>query len=228
MDKQYEVYFEIAGSTAMFTRPDSGAAPVSYPAPTFSAAKGMFDSVAFLKGDKTKNGLGAAAIRPTKVEICEPIKFHKYTTNYGGPLRKSNQMAKGTSYQIPATVLADVCYRIYGVVEGVTGSRDGTNHRHFLQQLFFRRLKQGKFHYTPCLGWKEFVPSYVGIFRDETRVQSDINIKIPAMLYASFDRLSNGEANALYIHPESDEESFIKEGVLDYDKYWRQSGVAIC
>jgi len=227
MDKQYDVCFEIAGPTAMFTRPDSGAAQVSYPVPTFSAAKGMFDSIAFLKGDKTKDGKGAAAIRPTKAEICAPIKFHKYTTNYGGPLRKGNQIAKGTAYQIPATVLIDVCYRIYGVVEEVSQSRDGTNHRHFLQELFFRRLKQGKFHYTPCLGWKEFVPSYVGQFRDDTQVQTDIDIKIPVMLYASFDRLSNGKASASYIHPESDEECFIKEGVLDYDKYWRQAGVAI-
>jgi CRISPR-associated protein Cas5d len=46
MSKPYEVFFEIAGPAAMFTRPDSGAAQVSYPAPTFSAAKGMFDSIA--------------------------------------------------------------------------------------------------------------------------------------------------------------------------------------
>ena len=32
---------EIAGSTAMWTRPDSGDSPVSYPAPTYSACKGI-------------------------------------------------------------------------------------------------------------------------------------------------------------------------------------------
>lgn len=38
MENKYEVLLEIAGPAAMFTRPDSGAAQVSYPAPTFSAA----------------------------------------------------------------------------------------------------------------------------------------------------------------------------------------------
>ena len=33
----------------MWTRPDTGDAPVSYPAPTFSAAKGMFESICWLK-----------------------------------------------------------------------------------------------------------------------------------------------------------------------------------
>jgi len=40
----YEVKFEISGPTAMWTRPDTGDAPVSYPAPTYSAAKGLFES----------------------------------------------------------------------------------------------------------------------------------------------------------------------------------------
>ena len=36
---------EIAGNTAIWTRPDSGDSPVSYPAPTYSAVKGIFESV---------------------------------------------------------------------------------------------------------------------------------------------------------------------------------------
>lgn len=77
--KHYVVAMEIAGPSAMFTRPDTGASMVSYPAPTFSAAKGMFESVA---------RLNTAYIRPTRVEICRPVQYHRYTTNYGGPLRK--------------------------------------------------------------------------------------------------------------------------------------------
>ena len=45
MNKEYKVEFEIAGPAAMFTRPDSGAAPISYPAPTFSAVRGICDSI---------------------------------------------------------------------------------------------------------------------------------------------------------------------------------------
>ncbi|MFA5272354.1 MAG: CRISPR-associated protein Cas5 [Candidatus Omnitrophota bacterium] len=201
---KYEVSLEIAGPAAMFTRPDSGAAQVSYPAPTFSAAKGMFDSIARWK---------SACIRPLKVEICAPIKYHKYTTNYGGPLRKSNQIAKSSSYQIPATVLIDVCYRIYGIVEEVTVAPQGNNHRHALQDFFNRRIKKGGFYYTPCLGWKEFVPSYVGLFRPETRIEGYVNITIPSMLYQVFDKLSNGK-----VCPGYRTNVKIEQGVLHYDK----------
>ena len=43
--KPYEVSLEISGPTAMWTRPDTGSSPVSYIAPTFSAAKGVFESI---------------------------------------------------------------------------------------------------------------------------------------------------------------------------------------
>jgi CRISPR-associated protein Cas5d len=76
----HTVAFEISGPTAMWTRPDTGDAPVSYPAPTFAAVKGLFESIVWLK---------SAEVVPTRVEICAPLVFHTYSTNYGGPLRKS-------------------------------------------------------------------------------------------------------------------------------------------
>ena len=200
----YEVKFEIAGYAAMFTRPDSGAAQVSYPAPTFSATKGMFEAIVRWT---------SVCIRPTKVEICAPIKYHKYTTNYGGPLRKGNQMAKGSSYQIPATILIDVCYRIYGVVEEITQAPQDNNHLHALQDVFYRRLKRGRFYYMPCLGWKEFVPFYVGELREGTKKQADINITIPSMLHSVFDKISDGQ-----IAPSFTVDAAIKEGELIYAK----------
>ena len=66
MGQSYPVQMEISGPTAMFTRPDTGGSFVSYPAPTFSAAKGMFESIARLK---------SAYIRPRRVEICKPGGF---------------------------------------------------------------------------------------------------------------------------------------------------------
>ncbi len=85
--KKYEVSFEISGPTAMWTRPDTGDAPVSYPAPTYGAVKGMLESIVWLK---------SAEVVPTRVEICAPLVFHTYSTNYGGPLRKSKSMQKGS------------------------------------------------------------------------------------------------------------------------------------
>src|SRR5580693_1904841 len=94
---KYDVHLEVAGPLAIFARPDTGGTPTSYPVPTWSAAKGMFESIAFFAD-------GAAWICPTKVEVCRKkrddsdvratvprgggVRFQRYTTNYGGPLRK--------------------------------------------------------------------------------------------------------------------------------------------
>lgn len=88
--KPYPIQLEISGPTALWTRPDTGSSPVSYVAPTFSAVKGIFESVLRWK---------SVNVRPTKVEICAPVQFHRYTTNYGGPLRASDAMNKGASFQ---------------------------------------------------------------------------------------------------------------------------------
>ena len=168
---QYHLELEVSGALAMFARPDTGGTPTSYPAPTWSAAKGMFESIAFLAD-------GAAWVCPTKVEICrsvhEPggqVHFQRYTTNYGGPLREAalrNEgiISGGNSMQLFATVLSDVCYRLHGLVLGPNRLAQ-INARHYLKDLFDRRLKQGRCFRTPCLGWSEFTCAYWGPFRCE-------------------------------------------------------------
>lgn len=202
--KPYEVKFEIAGPAAMFTRPDTGATPISYPAPTYSAAKGMFESIA---------RINSAFIKPTKVEICTPINYHQYTTNYRGTLRKSNQLSKGSSYQLFATILINVCYRIYGEVKELNKPNDEevitTNHLHLLQEKFNRRLRNGRWYHIPCLGWNEFTPTYVGPFREETKVEKSIEQVIPSMLVSVFE--SSREYKPIY-----KQNVWIKKGVLDY------------
>ena len=105
--KAYPISMEIAGNTAMWTRPDTGDCPVSYPAPTFSAVRNIFQSI--LWGEAIK-------IVPTQVDICNPLLFHTYHTNYGGPLRKSKHISSGSNFQLLATVLIDVRYRLYADV----------------------------------------------------------------------------------------------------------------
>lgn len=199
MEKRYQVEFEVQGYAAMFTRPDTGAAPVSYPAPTYSAVKGMFESVVMLK---------SAYIKPIKVEICKPIIYHRYYNNYRGPLRKANT----PNFQLTATVLSDVCYKIYGIVEEIEKAPNGNNHLHALQEMFIRRLRLGRFYYTPCLGWKEFVPSYFGPLRNTTKVDKTINLFIPSMLYSMFDAPRSGNVRPLF-----KQNVRIVEGVLNYD-----------
>lgn len=184
--KPYEVSVEIAAPLAMFARPDTGGTPTSYPVPTWSACKGIFESIAFF-------AQGNAWINPVRVEVCRredqtpgEIRWQRYTTNYGGPLRKRDLIGAGSSFQLFATVLADVCYRIHGEVEG-EAPRNRRNPRHHLQDLFERRLKQGRCWVTPALGWKEFTASYWGSFREEYVVDEALELEIPSMLHSVWD-----------------------------------------
>lgn len=190
--KPYNIQMEISGSTAMWTRPDTGDCPVSYPAPTYSAVKGIFESI--LWGP-------AVQVIPTKVEICSPVQYHNYQTNYGGPLRKSGVVATGGGFQLLATVLIDVCYRFYAEVVPIRGNRKEhipesakmwdkktTSPGHAHQEIFNRRLGRGQCFSMPCLGWKEFGPDYFGPFRERTKVQSDYSTAIPSMLREVFSQ----------------------------------------
>ncbi len=210
----YPIQMEIAGATALFSRPDSGDSPVSYPAPTYSAVKAMFESV--LWGE-------AVEIVPKKVEICAPIQYHNYVTNYGGPLRKPDNINKGTNYQFYVTVLVDVCYRLYAVARpnfkkeklpSKAKAWDGktTAPGHAYQAIFNRRLQRGQSYASLCLGWKEFTPSYFGPFRDGTKVCADISdVIIPSMLRNMFPGGYKSDYKAVF-----DTDITIHNGVLIY------------
>lgn len=202
LTRHYNVSFEIAGPAAIFTRPDSGAGFVSYPVPTYSALKGIFDCVALWR---------TAYLKPTRVEVCKPIQFHRYATNYGGPLRKRSQIAGGSSYQLFATILIDVCYKVHGIAAEANPSPSGLNHLHAVQELFERRLRQGKLYHMPCLGWNEFVPSYFGPLRSETSVLEDLNLTIPSMLHRTFDKEYAGQFKPKFI-----QDLRMERGVLSF------------
>lgn len=211
--KSYAIQMEIAGPTAMWTRPDTGDCPVTYPAPTYSAVKGIFESI--LWGPAIK-------VVPKKVEICTPIQYHGYHTNYGGPLREIGVIASGGSYQLLATVLIDVCYRLYAEVgsldqeekdsiplHALSWDKKTTSPGHAYQAIFNRRLALGQCYSLPFLGWKEFNPSYFGPFRAETRVQDDINTNISSMLHEVFQDGYNSAVKYLY-----EQDVLIRQGIL--------------
>ena len=118
---------------------------MSFPAPTYSAVKGIFESILWLQ---------SAEVVPTKIEICKPLVFHTYSTNYGGPLRKSRVVRDGGSYQLLATVLINVCYRLYADIKS-DHARNGwyekpgnkktgvSNGAHAYQEMFSDRLRKG-------------------------------------------------------------------------------------
>ncbi|MCE5333685.1 MAG: CRISPR-associated protein Cas5 [Desulfobacteraceae bacterium] len=215
--KTYEIEMEIAGNTAMWTRPDTGDCPVSYPAPTYSAVKGIFEAV--LWGP-------AVQIVPTKVKICAPIQYHNYQTNYGGPLRKAKIMEQGASFQFLATVLIDTCYKLYAEVSAISGSSKGripdkarqwdgktSSPGHAYKAIFNRRLQCGKCFTIPFLGWKEFGPSYFGPCRETTKVQGDINMVIPSMLRECFSKGYGSECDFTYA-----QKVRITNGVMEFPR----------
>lgn len=215
---KYEISMEIAGPFAMWSRPDTGATPTSYPIPSWSAAKGIFESVAFFND-------GKAWINPTKVEICKRknaiaggISFQKYTNNYRGPLKQKSKV----NFQFSSLILSDVCYRLYGEIENGSGSHleHGNNQCHALQAIFQRRLKNGQCHKTPTLGWNEFVPSYWGPIRDadnsvpfQTEVDKTISIDLVSMLQQVFDRAVSGNYQPKFVR---DEHAIVKNGEFYY------------
>lgn len=210
----YPIQMEIAGSTAIWVRPDSGDSPISYAAPTYSAVKALFESV--LWGP-------AIEIIPKKVELCKPIRWHSYATNYGGPLRSSAAKNKGNNYQLYATVLTDVCYRLYAVAApnrkkgnlpsgALVWDKHTTAPGHAYQDMFNRRLKRGQSYASLCLGWREFTPSYFGVFRGETEVCTEQpDIIIPSMLRQVFASGYKTECHAVY-----DTDVVIHRGTLIY------------
>ncbi len=210
----YPIQMEIAGSTAMWTRPDTGDCPVSYPAPTYSAVKAVFESI--LWGPDTE-------IIPTRVEICSPIVYHTYCTNYGGPLRSAKSLKQGTNYQLLATVLIDVCYKLYAQAvpfkekhklpeKALAWDRKTTSPGHAYQEIFFRRLRRGQCYSIPCLGWKEFTPSYFGGLRDTTHVLTDMEpVIIPSMLRKVFANGYNEPVSFVF-----DNDIVINRGILVY------------
>lgn len=212
MSKKYSVALEISGSTALWTRPDTGDSPVSYPSPTYSAVKGIFESILWIQ---------SVEVVPTKVEICSPVIYHGYNTNYGGPLRKGGVIKSGGGFQLLASVLINPCYRLYANIRrnpntnSVLSERTRswqsktTSPEHAYQEMFNRRLKRGQCFSIPFLGWKEFVPDYVGVFRPMTHVMQDINLRIPSMLRQVFPNGLHSELKYVY-----DNDVVIAEGVL--------------
>lgn len=217
---EYQVQMEIAGPLAMFTRPDTGGTPTSYPVPTWSASKGIFESIAYFAS-------GEAWINPWKVEVCRRVgeaggrvRFQRYTTNYGGPERKTGlfttgAMPGGSSMQLFATVISDVCYRLYGQIHSARHSaKGGTNACHYLHDLFQRRLRQGRCHRTPCLGWSEFTCSYWGPFREGlTEVDDALTLLVPSILLGVWDRPTGSDR----YEPTYTQDVTIAAGVLEYD-----------
>ena len=214
---KYQISMEIAGPLAMWSRPDTGTSPTSYPIPTWSAAKGIFESIAFFKDRR-------AWINPVRVEICKPagqqhdsgeVRYQKYMTNYGGPLRESKLISQNNNYQFAALVVANACYRLFANIESDSfpKTKQKENSAHALQAIFERRIDKGQCYHTPCLGWSEFVPDYWGASRDSTEVNTAIMLNLISFLKGMYDKPLNGQIKPKFY---SGDDARIRNGVFHY------------
>lgn len=204
----------------MWTRPDSGDAPVSYEAPTFQAAKQIFESILWLR---------SAEVIPWRCEICNPVVKHRYYTNYNGPLRKGAEKPLGAetagAHQLIATVLVNVRYKLHAFAISDRGPKRDLSERarkwvedsrvcggHAYQERFELRLKRGQWHHTPFLGWKEFTASEVGPLRDDTSADETVDgVSLPSLLHRTFRR-----GQFTRYEPQFRTDVVIRKGVLHY------------
>ena len=200
--KNYPVAMEVAGNTAIWTRPDCGDSPCSYPAPTYSAVRALFESV--LWGP-------AVIVIPRKVELCSAPVFHSYATNYGGPLRQPKDIKENNNRQMFATVLLDVCYRLYA---DVVPNPNKDNLPESARKWDGATTSPGHAYATLSLGWSEFTVSYFGPFRESTHVCAELpDIHIPSMLRSVFNDGYRSQYRAVY-----DTDVVIHGGVLEFPR----------
>ena len=199
--KKYPISIEVSGRLAMFSRPDTGSERKSYIAPPMSAAKGLLESIFFYEYTN---------VIPVAVKICSKPVFMDYSYTYGGLLRKSDLISSGDSQKIKESVLENVRYQIFAMVE-TAKYHPVHNPAHAHQAQFMRNIAKSACRKTPFLGREEMVCDYWGPLLPDTS-PVDINKVIPCMLRSVFDKKKNGSVNPSYL---LDVE--VSGGILEYD-----------
>ena len=141
--------FEIFGDYGLFSRVDvSTAVAVSYPFPTWSAIKGMIETI-FWRRDVWN-------IVPLGVEALSPLEFTKYSFAYGGELRKRSQIASGACSLHRLQVLVNPAFRVvFDVRPGLKANGPDGSVARFLRN-FSRKLLTGD-HPVLAMGTSDFI-----------------------------------------------------------------------
>jgi len=164
--------FELQADYGLFSRVDvSPSVNSSYPAPTWSAAKGIIETI-FWRAHVWE-------INPLGVELLSPVALTPYAFTYQGELRKRNHIAKNVNAMFRWQVLAQPRFRV--VFDVTPGSKarppDGSVGR-FISR-FAQRLQTGN-HPTLAMGISDFLA--VASFCSNAPVRNDEQRSIPLML----------------------------------------------
>lgn len=207
---------EVWGDFACFSRPELKVERFSYPCPTPSAARGVFDAI-YCKPNKDPT---QAQFRwqITSIEILNPIQYIALRRNEVKDVAKVGDIEKwitakaepepiwadgdeGSNYfgadkkgrtQRQTMALKDVRYRLHAEIRPWPGHEQKLP---ALEAQFRRRASQGKCFHQPCFGCREF-PAYFALVEpvrngcDPIALDQDLGL----VLYDVFDlsRPGNG------------------------------------
>jgi CRISPR-associated protein Cas5d len=198
---------DVRGDFACFSRPELSVERYSYPVPTPSAARAIFESVYFkpefrwqveriesrfqpayiaLRRNEVKDKISErAVVSAMKGEELEPIWADGDKSTLGTDMKGRTQRQ--------TMALRSPQFRIHARIVPRAGQED--KQRAFDQQ-FIRRASQGKCFAQPALGCKEFVAFFrlVTDLSQEWKAATDWSQSLGLMLYDTFDLRTNNHA----------------------------------
>lgn len=197
----YPVEMQVEGKLALFSRPDTGVCPRSYPVPTWSSCKGMFETVARLRH--------AIVIPIQSMLLGEGPRWVRMAYNYGGFYTKAGKDIT----QIRTQPLVNFKARIKGVAINTHRIPSG-NPAHALQEITLRRLVNGQCYRPLALGQSNFFCDYFGPPRDADSdgnpIQRSLYSENLTMVFSPHNRVVNGDFDPVTMTAE------IQEGIVDY------------
>lgn len=227
---------DVWGDFACFTRPELKVERFSYPVPTPSAVRGIYDAI-YCKPKEFR-------WQVTSVEILSPPAYIALRRNevkdkvvadnvYDWMSGKSSPQpiwADGTSEELgtdqkgrtqrQTMALRDVRYRLHAEVRPWPGFEDRLQG---IEEQFRRRAAHGKCVYQPCFGCREF-PAYFALVEagapPPAREGEPFDLDVGLMLYDVFDLSRPGapitRAEDVYI---SLFRAAVREGVMRVPPY---------
>lgn len=200
---------EVWGDFACFSRPEMKVERYSYPCPTPSAARGIFEAIYFkpqfywqvtriellsppaliaLRRNEVKDKLNPAAVRKwmTGEEPVEPIWADadkgQLGTDQKGRTQRQTMALKNPRFRLSAVI--------------VPRPGQESQQRAFDEQ-FSRRASQGKCFHQPSLGCREFAAFFHYVTEPDRRPSHTFTQDLGLMLYDVFDLRSGNDAYAL-------------------------------
>ena len=196
---------EVWGDFACFARPEMKVERYSYPCPTPSAARGIFEAIYFkpeffwqvtrieileppsliaLRRNEVKDKLNERSVQQwmaAKAEV-EPI-WADATEDFKGRTQRQTIALRSPRFRLTARIIAR---------SGQESKQRAAN------EQFVRRASQGKCFHQPCLGCREFVAffRYIESLDNEPK-PCDYSQKLGWMLYDVFNLHENNHAKII-------------------------------